>query len=183
MDLMPETPEAARGPIPIQLTVEDVANAYHLLQKQALLTVRGVASVIFFDLVTVALTVVVIKGLYGDDLPLPMAGVLALVFPIALIWGTRIRNARLARRVFAQQKSLNMPFTLSWSDEALVAGGNQGTATLPWRDLIKMKQDAGTILFFESDVLFRLIPRRVLSEAQQDDLLQTARAHMEKKTG
>ncbi|BAF87718.1 unknown protein [Azorhizobium caulinodans ORS 571] len=175
---MTETTLSQRGPISIQLTADDVARAYQLFQTQALLSARGVLSVLFLDLVTVGLTVFAIKALSGDDLPLPLAGMLAVLFPAVMIWSTRWRNGRLARRIFAQQKSLNQPFTLAWTDEALQTQAPQGDATLPWRDLVKMKQDRHMILFFESDALFRMVPRRVLSQAQQDDLLRTAETGM-----
>lgn len=77
---------------------------------------------------------------------------------------------RQTRKVFHEQKGFQYPLTLSWSEDGIEVQNQQGRATLPWGDLFRWAEDRQMILFYHSSRIFHMLPRRVLNEAQVDDL-------------
>ncbi len=87
----------------------------------------------------------------------------------AFVWfgvvaGTRIGQVlsipRQARRVFRQQRGLQLPCELSWNTEGLTASAEDGVATTRWRDFHRaVELDRQFVLFF-SDAAFMMIPKR-----------------------
>lgn len=77
---------------------------------------------------------------------------------------------RQTRKAYQEQKGFQYPLTLTWSDDGIEVQNQQGRATFPWADLFRWAEDRHIILFYHSSRLFQMLPRRVLSEAQVDDL-------------
>lgn len=77
---------------------------------------------------------------------------------------------RQTRKVFGEQKGFQYPLTLSWSESGIEVQNQQGRAVLPWGDLFRWAEDQHIILFFHSSRVFHMLPRRVLSDAQWDDV-------------
>lgn len=77
---------------------------------------------------------------------------------------------RQTRKVFGEQKGFQYPLTLSWSESGIEVQNQQGRAVLPWDDLFRWAEDQHIILFFHSSRVFHMLPRRVLSDAQWDDV-------------
>jgi len=75
-----------------------------------------------------------------------------------------------ARRQYAQQRSLKGEMSVGWSEEGLHLDTEYGAFTMPWDHFKRWVEDERTFLLFESARLYRVIPKRVLSEAQQESL-------------
>jgi len=85
------------------------------------------------------------------------------------------RNAKMAKRIYGQQKSLHLPFTLTWTDEHVITESGQGRAVLAWGDLTKVLENKKLILLFESDAISASFPAPPDS-GQQQDVLRRATA-------
>ena len=96
------------------------------------------------------------------------------IFPVKL-------NAIIARYLFVwaagglNQEALRIatlqkPATLTWNEQGVVMQSEYGDARVPWADFRKAREDQRMILLYESDRLYRLIPKRCLSAAQLADI-------------
>jgi len=65
-----------------------------------------------------------------------------------------------ARRIFRQQKSLQRPFDVSWSESGFTARDASGGHTTPWSDYIRWCENPAVFLLYHSDALFQLVPKR-----------------------
>lgn len=75
-----------------------------------------------------------------------------------------------AYRIFKQQKSLNLPFSIEASSEAFCAFNETGKTTMPWSYFVKWKESEKLLLLYHSDVLFNLVPKRLFqSDAQLNE--------------
>lgn len=81
-----------------------------------------------------------------------------------------------ARKIHAQQKVLRHPVEVSWNDEAYSAASDASASVVRWGDYHGWSADEKMILLLPSSVLFQMLPRRALSEAQAADLI----AHIER---
>lgn len=102
-------------------------------------------------------------------LPIALAGSLVpfLLAAIVTVIGVPIQ----ARRTYRQQRTLRGDMTLTWSDQALHIQSEYGTFEMPWGHFLRWREDARSILLYESERLVRIIPKRPLTDAQQQDLL------------
>ena len=75
-----------------------------------------------------------------------------------------------AYRIFRQQKSLNLPFSIEASSEAFCSFNETGTIAMPWSHFVKWKESGKLFLLYHSDVLFNLVPKRFFqSDAQLNE--------------
>ncbi len=167
-DICPETSHSAT----ITLTESDVKQAYWLIQRKATLTPVGLLKVFFLTILAAIGTG--INYLQGVAISWTPTLMFAVLFPFMLVALAARQNARAAQRAFAQQKSLQRPFTLSWTPEGFGTRSEQVDASLPWSDLTKVLHNDKVILLCESDSRFQTVPRRCLTPAQQADLLRLA---------
>lgn len=169
-DTCPETSNTAV----ITLTESDVKQAYWLIQRKATLTPVGLLKVFFLTILTAIATG--INYLQGVAVTWTPTLIFALLFPAVLVALAARQNARAATRTFAQQKSLQRPFALSWTTQGFSTRSEHVDASLPWSDLTQMLHNDKVILLCESDSRFQAVPRRCLTPAQQADLLRLAQA-------
>lgn len=172
--------EAPPAPIRITLTPEDLTHAYWLVQRKAILTPIGFLRLFFLALITLTATAVVLLAMEGQVV-WPVAIIAGLAGPIVMVPSVYYRIRKASTRIFGQQKSLQLPYTLAWTADDLIMDSAQGRAVIAWSDLRSVTQDRRTILFHESDVLFRIVPRRALTPEQQADLLRVAAAGRARK--
>lgn len=78
-----------------------------------------------------------------------------------------------ARRTYKKQKTLQQPFELSWSDKGFRTANANGDWTLPWTDFYDWDENDKLFLFYQSPRLFNIVPKRVFTPTQIDDLRQT----------
>ena len=96
-----------------------------------------------------------------------------LLFPLAMI---RWRVPVAARRIYRQQRGLRQEVTLAWTREELAIQTALGQARLPWADYIRWREDRNIVLLFQSDAIFQMLPKRVLSPAALGELRACAEA-------
>jgi len=65
-------------------------------------------------------------------------------------------------RVFTQQKDLSAPFEMNLSDQEFSMRNEFGESHLPWDSFVKWKEDKEMLLLYRSDVLFHMLPKRLL---------------------
>lgn len=78
---------------------------------------------------------------------------------------------RRARRIYAQQKTLQLPIGVSWSDESYFVSSQVAHSALSWTDYESWRMDKTVILFMQSERLFQFLPRRALTAEQFDGIL------------
>jgi hypothetical protein len=104
-----------------------------------------------------------------------MGGVLAIMgrFPwsyvliSALVLGAFViaRSVVVPRqltRVFTQQKDLSAPFEMTLTDQEFSVRNEFGESHLPWDSFVKWKEDKEMLLLYRSDVMFHMLPKRLL---------------------
>jgi len=110
-------------------------------------------------------------AIFASAVPPSLIG---LVVPPAMYGFCRLTIPRRARTLYRQHKTLQRPLRFAWSDEGLGYTTSTGTGSLAWRDLHRWAEGRGNFLFFVTDAMFYFIPKRVLSEAEADDLRTVA---------
>lgn len=76
----------------------------------------------------------------------------------------------LGRKALDQQKTLQAPYRFSWTDQGILIESEYGDARMPWGGFRKLRQNQNLMLLYESDRLYRLIPKRCFTQAQLTDL-------------
>jgi hypothetical protein len=76
----------------------------------------------------------------------------------------------MARRNFRQQRSLQGEFGYAWTGETLTVKTEYASFDMPWSHFLRWIEDDKTFLLFESDRLYRVIPKRALTADQQQSL-------------
>ena len=168
-----DTPfEAGPRTVVIQLQAEDLAFAQHLHLRQYMQSRVGLIRLVVLCVVATAGFAGLLR-LGGDEALMPVL-VFALCSPFAVLGFpflvTRVLGGFTARRTFRQHKTLQKPATLTWSEQGVVMQSEYGDARVPWADFRKAREDQRMILLYESDRLYRLIPKRCLSAAQLADI-------------
>lgn len=72
-----------------------------------------------------------------------------------------------ARRLFAQQRSLQRPVQFTWDAEGLSWSSANGSGRTPWSDYVKWRQNEHILLLYHSDALFQMLPKRAFSSDLQ----------------
>lgn len=107
---------------------------------------------------------------WSSDLGLVLTVSAAPFVAVALI--TLVLTPIAARRTFRQQRSLQGELSYGWTASALTIGTEYGSFDMPWSHFLRWIEDDRTILLFESDRLYRVIPKRVLDPDQHHSLRQ-----------
>ncbi len=77
---------------------------------------------------------------------------------------------RAARKAASAKQADPLIITLKWDDETISWNSTAGEILTRWADFRKAGHDDYFLLLFETDALYRIIPKRVLSAAQAADL-------------
>lgn len=93
--------------------------------------------------------------------PFAILGALAY---FAVIYGVLLPLK--ARKIFKQQKTLQVPYESELTDEAYAAVSVHGTATIAWKEFHKYKMNKDTILVYQSDAIYHMFPKRWFTEEQ-----------------
>jgi hypothetical protein len=108
----------------------------------------------------------------SDSLPLILFAILCLVLgPIM-----RMAVPRQVERMLAQNAALAEPIECRWTDAAIAFSGTNGNADLAWTRLHEWLADEATFVFLQTDRLMHIVPIRVLSSDQRENLFATATA-------
>ena len=74
------------------------------------------------------------------------------------------------RRRFRQEKILREPAEVRWDEEAYEVDQPGIHNRIAWRDYTKWREDRYQFLFFASDYRYQVLPKRVLTQAQIEDV-------------
>lgn len=150
-----------------QLIENDLIHAARLFALASLRrrkTLVGLA--VFFVVILFVMSMIagIVFPFDGERLRQSWSSVLAAsVFPFLVVFGFGlVVNPIMARRVYRQQRSLQGGIALSWTDEELQFDTEYGQFAMPWSHFARWAEDKHTFLLFESDRLYRIIPKRVL---------------------
>lgn len=101
------------------------------------------------------------------------AGVGAALWLVALgliLGAIRLRLPAMSRRSFAQQKWLRDEVEVTWSDEGILFETSKSHSRHDWDDFGKWAENRTVFVLFFADSLFSMIPKRVLTAHEVDDL-------------
>ncbi|ODT51202.1 YcxB family protein [Devosia sp. 63-57] len=155
------------------LTEQDMADAARLYGVDAIRSPRRrIGLVITFVLVVVLMAMVLDIAFPLDPERLAsrwpaLLGLSLLPFAVVLALGV-VLNPLLARRTYRQQRSLQGELGLSWSRDQLAFDSEYGQFAMPWSHFKRWTEDKRVFLLFESERLYRIIPKRALDADQQD---------------
>lgn len=157
----------------IQLGLEDIKQAQRLHFWQFVRSRSGMIRIAVSCLRATALFALVIllvgKGKHVTSLILFFALASPLIVMACCVTVIFLLGKRLARKALDQQKTLQMPYRVSWTDQGILIESEHSDTRMPWGDFRKIRQDQNLILLYESDRLYRLIPKRCFTPAQLAD--------------
>lgn len=93
---------------------------------------------------------------------------------IGLLYGlSYLMLPRRARKLFGQHVAMRKAMRVAWSDEALVQETANATGRYAWTDLNRWADGASAVLLYPTEAMYFIVPHRVLTDAQHDDLVAT----------
>lgn len=126
---------------------------------------------------TLWLIFVVFLVMFADGARNPALTLGISLLPFAFVVGlSLVMTPIAARRNYARQRSLQGELVLSWSEAGLHTVSEYGTFEIPWSHFVRHVENNKLFMLFESDRLYRPIPKRLLSPEQQADLRATIAA-------
>lgn len=134
----------------------------------------------WIGLVLIGLTLVVcgygFLNLSESDAQWAPFAILATLLYFALFYGVWLPFR--TKRLFSQQKTLQEPYEVEISDDALFASDSHGQTTMVWKDFHKYKTGERLILLYQSDALFHMFPIRWFSEDQFAEFRELLRTNL-----
>ena len=90
-----------------------------------------------------------------------------VVFGVYALWAWHLWLPRRARRVFAQQRDLQLSMTIDLDDDGVrIAQGDLNHSMTPWPDVHRWRKspgEPGLYLIYRSELIFHMIPARWLT--------------------
>lgn len=105
-----------------------------------------------------------------------MAAIIGVVLPLCA-WVNYLKIAARARRLFAQNKLLRYPQTVTWNDDELRVASVRGSLGTSLTDYHHWRESKGIFLLYTDEAMFHLVPQRALDAGQTADLRVTLVAH------
>jgi hypothetical protein len=68
------------------------------------------------------------------------------------------------RRIFRQQKNLQVESIVEFTETHMLAQSEHGTMNMKWSDFLKWRRNDKMILIYQSEVLMHMLPLRCLSD-------------------
>ena len=167
-----------RKDILFQLTPQDLTYALRLHFRQHLRSRPGIARfVTLWIIALLAYGLIVASLIDANDArvailcfaviaPFAIAGI-----PFLIVYTL---GGRTARKTYAEQRTLQKPIHLTWNEDGLHLRSDYGDARMEWTDFVKVRQDRHCMMFYESQRLYRIIPKRILTDEQTVELQRLA---------
>ena len=76
---------------------------------------------------------------------------------------------RRVRRVYSQQRSLQLPFEGVCTESGIESTNANTTSRLPWSHLIRWKEGPTLFVVYQSDLMFNIVPKRCFAQPEQVD--------------
>lgn len=83
---------------------------------------------------------------------------------IGLLFG--VFTPKRVKKIFLQQKLLQMPFSFSITEDGIFTKAQYGEAKLTWDVFRKWKKNNHLFLLYQSDVLFHMCPKRFFDSSE-----------------
>ena len=99
---------------------------------------------------------------------LPNLSVILLIF-IAYLFVRTVYLPRRVRRIFSQQKNLQLPFESTVTDSGIDSTNANGKTHLPWSHVIRWKEGATVFIVYQSDLMFCIVPKRLFTHPEHLD--------------
>ncbi len=114
----------------------------------------------------------VILSVVSDEFPIELMipgfiGVAVFAFYRYVLLPWRVK------KIFFQQKEFGLPFEMEITDTGLIASNEIGNSNRPWTNFTKWKENKDLFLLYHSDVMFSMIPKRLLTDPEQVITLRT----------
>ncbi len=71
------------------------------------------------------------------------------------------------KKIFSQQKSMQVPFEMEFTEEGVIASNEFGDSKYPWENFLKWKENDDILVIYQSDVMFNIIPKRFFPNDQE----------------
>lgn len=153
------------GPYPYQVNETLVVEAMrrHMLRR---LTTGLIGRLFIAVLVMLALLIVLDLVAYGRLSGTAIAFVVAVPAMLAInhIW--LVPN--LGRRQHRQSAALRLPSHIAWDAEGVLFTSERGEARVPFADLYRWDETPGTVLLYQTEMFFNLVPKAALNGAASD---------------
>ena len=152
--------------------VPDNQVVYTLTEHDTIKAYQLAAPIRSIRLAIASVGALVAIGLIGQIYRFSLIGFVALAIGMFLLVGLlswlrwAVLLPRRIRRIYDQQLSLQDEHIVAWTQSGLQVSTEHGRMKLPWSRIRKRRQNATTILLYQSDVMFHAIPKRVLSPEQ-----------------
>jgi YcxB-like protein len=95
--------------------------------------------------------------------------VYSLILYAALMAFSYLGIGSISRKTFAQQKSLQAEYTVSWTGEAMDIRTTNARLHHPWSDFIRWAESDTTIMVYQSDRLTNFIPKTAFGVGDLND--------------
>ncbi|HWH04523.1 MAG TPA: YcxB family protein [Gemmatimonadales bacterium] len=145
----------------VQLTPEDYIAASRLHGRRA--TWVGRHGFLVGATVAVFIGTFMALGWAADSLVFPFSVVVTTA--VALLVVNRVWLPYRCRKIFAQQVSLQRPYTVEFNDEGMHSRSENGTSTRPWTDLHRWAEGQDLFLIYYSDITFTMLPKRFVTDS------------------
>ena len=100
----------------------------------------------------------------------------AILFVVVLVVISYALFPRRARRLYRQHKAMRGEVALRWSATGIEITSALGDARLPWQIFHAWALDGATLILKQNDILFNLVPRRVLPAGAIEEIEAYLRA-------
>ena len=138
---------------------KDYLHALRLhMQPRPWLKIIGYILITFF----VIAFAFIIFGFLKNKSDLSTVFVISFCFLYLLAWYS-IYVPYKAKKVYRQQKSLQLPFEVMVTKEGLNCSNEIGKSNIPWGNFLKWKENNNLFLIYYSDVLFQMLPKRLFN--------------------
>ena len=107
--------------------------------------------------------------------PLGIFGVVA-----SLVFYYRVLLPKNSKKIFTQQKSLQVPYEIEITEEMFSSASERGNGRCLWSDFHKYKQNKSTTLLYQSDVMFHVFQKRWFTDEEYIEFCRILEFHLGK---
>ncbi|PRH86255.1 hypothetical protein C5L14_18635 [Labrys okinawensis] len=166
--------------ISFQPTLTDCIHAYRFHYWRAAMAPKAIAMRTAFALGMIALGVFFAWNGRGSPADLTAAAVRTpaflfwaigaiLIFVIGLPLLGQALVPRQVHRIYEQQKSLHLPFDISWNRDGAVVETGESRYVIPTANIRYWRESKEAFLLYQSDILFNFIMKRAFTSPRQLD--------------
>ncbi|OED15186.1 hypothetical protein A9Z05_15005 [Burkholderia sp. A2] len=152
-----------------QITADDLVHAYrlHLWRRynwKYLLKSFAIVTIVYVVLLVGGLRLA--SGHFPEWRYVWMAGGIAAVAAIGVPVLNHLILPRAGRKIYDQQRTLHQVHTVIFQRDRFIVETPTSRDDIHYADLIHWSEDRQMILLYQSSVMFRVVPKRVLDDGQ-----------------